>query len=294
MKVGVVLPAAEVDGAGTTPPWETVRAFAMRAEEQGLDSVWMFDHLFHRWDSRIEGMHEAWTIVSAVAAVTKKVEIGTLVLCTSFRSPGLIAKMAATANEVSGARLILGLGAGWHDPEYDAFGYPKDHRASRFEEAAQIIVPLLRGETVTIEGRYYQAREAVLAPPPPSPTPIMIAAFGRRMLRLTARLADIWNSAWYGAPNDKLEQRLGQLDEALTAEGRDPGGVIRTIGMSVRDPDQAPRGDEKDFAGSIDELTAALDDYEAMGIGHVIGLLQPPNLRSLDRLAQAAGARRKA
>ena len=119
----------------------------------------------------IEGQHEAWTIVSAVAAVTERVEIGTLVLCSSFRSPALVAKMAATADEVSGGRLILGLGAGWHDPEYEAFGFPADHRVERFEEALQVIVPLLRGETVSFAGRYEEVRDAVLAPRSGSPHP---------------------------------------------------------------------------------------------------------------------------
>ncbi len=167
MKVGVVIPAAEVDGQGSTPSWPAIRSFVLAAEAHGLDSVWMFDHFFNKQaNGPIEGMHEAWTIVSALAAVTERVEIGTLVLCSSFRSPALVAKMAATADEVSGGRLILGLGAGWHDPEYRAFGFPSDHRVDRFEESLQIIVPLLRGETVTFSGRYQEAQDAVLAPAP--------------------------------------------------------------------------------------------------------------------------------
>src|SRR5213076_2392757 len=124
----------------------------------------------------IEGVHEAWTVVSAISAVTQRVEIGTLVLCSSFRNPSLVAKMTATADAVSGGRLILGLGAGWHDPEYDAFGYPTDHRVDRFEEALRIIGPLLRGERVTLAGRYHQVGEAVLLPPPDRQIPILVAA----------------------------------------------------------------------------------------------------------------------
>jgi len=153
VKIGVILPAAEADGPGETPGWPAIRSFARAAEAQGLDSVWMFDHLFDQTEAgSIRGMHEAWTIVSAVAASTERVEIGTLVLCTSFRSPGLTAKMAVSADEVSAGRVILGLGAGWHDPEYDAFGFPKDHRVARFEESLRIIGPLLRGERVTWPG----------------------------------------------------------------------------------------------------------------------------------------------
>src|SRR3954452_16559472 len=150
MKIGVILPASDLAGPDSTPGWPTIRDFALRAEERGLDSVWMIDHFFHETpDGARAGMHEAWTIVSAVGAVTSRVEIGTLVMCTAFRNPGLLAKMAATAQEISGGRLILGLGAGWHRAEFDAFGYPFDHRVTRFAEALPAIVALLRGQPVS-------------------------------------------------------------------------------------------------------------------------------------------------
>lgn len=238
MKVGVVLLAAEVDGQGKTPGWDEMRSFALAAEARGLDSVWMFDHFLSTLPTgEIEGMHEAWTVVSAIAAVTRRVEVGTLVLCTSFRSPGMVAKMAATADAVSQGRLILGLGAGWHDPEYRAFGYPTNHRVSRFEEALRIIVPLLCGETVTFAGRFGAVDGAVLTPPPTRHIPVLIAADGPRMLRLTARFADAWNTAWYGAPDDRLRQMLHAFDDALVAEDRDPASIARTVGVRVTDPE---------------------------------------------------------
>jgi alkanesulfonate monooxygenase SsuD/methylene tetrahydromethanopterin reductase-like flavin-dependent oxidoreductase (luciferase family) len=188
VKIGVIVPGAASDSEGGRPSWPAILSFARAAEAHGLDSVWVFDHFFHKPSSGpIDGQLEAWTVVSALAAATERVEIGTLVLCSSFRHPSTVAKMAATADEVSDGRLILGLGAGWHDAEYDAFGFPKDHRVDRFEEALGIIVPLLRGEKVTSDGEYFTTRDAVLEPPPSRHIPVLVAAFGRRMLRLTAR-----------------------------------------------------------------------------------------------------------
>lgn len=288
----MILPAGESDGPSGTPAWPAIRSFAVAAEDRGLDSVWMFDHFLYRPDDGpVEGMHEAWTIVSAVAAVTERVRLGTLVLCSSFRPPGLVAKMAATADEVSGGRLILGLGAGWHDAEYDAFGYPKDHRVDRFEEALEIIGPLLRGDRVTFAGRYHEAREAVLLPPPARRIPILVAADAPRMLRLTARHADAWNTAWYGVPDDRLRGRLAALAEALEAEGRDPTSMTRTVGVSVRDPDAEPTPDEPEFAGSIEDLARAIDGFEELGIDHLILVLRPMNEPSLDRLQLALALR---
>jgi probable F420-dependent oxidoreductase len=293
VKIGVVLPAAEGDSHGETPGWPIIRSFARAAEDRGLDSVWMYDHFYYRNDSgELEGQHEAWTIVSAVAAVTERVEIGTIVLCTSFRNPGLTAKMAATADEVSAGRLTLGLGAGWHDPEYDAFGYPRDHRADRFEEAVQVIAPLLRGERVTFEGRYERANDAELAPPPHRKIPILIACERPRMLRLTARYADAYNTAWYGAPDERLEQQLASLAEALEAEGRDPATMTTTVGMVARNPTREPNSDDdREFAGSVDELAKAIDAHQAIGVDHLIVILQPMDESSLDWLTKALSLR---
>ena len=294
MKIGVILPAAASDADGGQPSWAAVRSFARSAEAHGLDSVWMFDHFFHApADGPIDGQLEAWTVVSAVASVTERVEIGTLVLCSSFRSPALVAKMAATADEISGGRLILGLGAGWHDPEYDAFGFPKDHRVDRFEEALRIVVALLRGETVTFDGTYVRARGAVLAPAPARRIPVLVAAFGPRMLRLTARHADAWNTAWFGAPDERLREHLERLDAAMAAEGRDPATLERTVGLEIRDPvavgvagDEGAT-DDRSFSGSVEELAEALAAYEAFGIDHLVIVLQPMTEASLERLAGA-------
>ena len=286
MRIGVVVPMSLSDGPGQMPTWPQVRAFGQHAEAAGLHSLWVCDHLLTGPpDDRAEGIHESWTILAALAASTSRVELGQLVTCTSFRHPGLLAKMATTADAVSGGRLILGLGAGWYDPEYQAFGYPTDHRVGRFEEAIAIIGPLLRGERVTLAGSYYQVRDAVVRPPPDRPIPILVAAKGRRMLRLTARYADAWNTAWFGLPNELLHRRLAQLNAALEAEGRDPATLRRTVGMEVQDPQAADSG--MGFGGAVDELARSIDAYEQLGFDDLIVQLEPKTTRSLDRLAEA-------
>jgi alkanesulfonate monooxygenase SsuD/methylene tetrahydromethanopterin reductase-like flavin-dependent oxidoreductase (luciferase family) len=290
MRIGVVVPMALSDGPGRMPTWPQVRAFAEHAEAVGLDSVWVCDHLLSGpSDDSIEGIHEGWTIMAALAASTSRVELGQLVMCISFRRPALLAKMATTADAVSGGRLILGLGAGWYDPEYAAFGYPTDHRVGRFEEAIGIIGPLLRGERVTMAGTYHQVRDAVLRPPPDRPIPILVAAKGWRMLRLTARYADAWNTAWFGLPDGRLHRRLADLEAALAAEGRDPATLRRTVGMEVWDPDATDPGEDlgAGFGGSVDELARAIDAHEQLGVDDLIVQLIPKTTRSLDRLGEA-------
>jgi alkanesulfonate monooxygenase SsuD/methylene tetrahydromethanopterin reductase-like flavin-dependent oxidoreductase (luciferase family) len=287
MRIGVVVPMSMSDGPGQVPTWPQVRTFGQHAEAVGLDSLWVCDHLLSGPPE--EGIHEGWTILAALAASTRRLELGQLVTCVSFRPPALLAKMATTADTVSGGRLILGLGAGWYDPEYAAFGYPTDHRVGRFEEAIRIIGPLLRGERVTLAGGYYQVRDAVLRPPPDRPIPILVAATGRRMLRLTARYADAWNTAWFGLPDELLRRRLAELDAALEAEGRDPATLRRTVGMEVRDPAAAAAGEELGggFGGSVDELAWAVDAHEKLGFDDLVVQLEPKTTRSLDRLAEA-------
>jgi alkanesulfonate monooxygenase SsuD/methylene tetrahydromethanopterin reductase-like flavin-dependent oxidoreductase (luciferase family) len=228
--------------------------------------------------------------VAALAASTNTIELGQLVMCVSFRSPALLAKMAVTADGVSGGRLVLGLGAGWYDPEYLAFGFPTDHRVARFEEALQIIGPLLRGEQLTLAGRYHQIRDAVLLPPPDRPIPTLVAGNRPRMLRLTARYADAWNTAWFGLPDKRLGQRLADMHAALQAESRDPATLRRTVGMDceLTDPDQTDRGS---FAGAVDQLAHTLDAYERLGIDDLIVRLQPSTQPALDRLARATEIR---
>jgi alkanesulfonate monooxygenase SsuD/methylene tetrahydromethanopterin reductase-like flavin-dependent oxidoreductase (luciferase family) len=276
------------------PSWAEIRDFAEHAEAVGLDSVWVCDHLISGPPGQpLEGIHEGWTILSALAVSTSRVELGQLVMCGSFRNPGLLAKMAVTADAISGGRLILGLGAGWYDPEYDAFGYPTDRRVSRFEEVLRIIRPLLGGEHVSFAGRFHQTREAALLPPPEHSIPILVAAKRPRMLRLAARYADAWNTAWFGLPDDRLRQRIDDVDAALAAEQRDPTSIRRTVGIEVVDPDGANTNDtsQRTIASSADAHSDAIDAYEALGFDDLIVGLRPPTRRLLDQLGAALGNR---
>jgi alkanesulfonate monooxygenase SsuD/methylene tetrahydromethanopterin reductase-like flavin-dependent oxidoreductase (luciferase family) len=190
MRIGVTLPLAEDDTEdGRSPTFAETLGYAQHAEELGLDSIWVFDHLLFRSEGEPdEGIREAWTTLAALATVVPRVELGALVMCASFRNPGLMAKMAATLDDLSGGRLILGLGSGWHEPEYDAFGFPFDHRVGRFAEDLEITARLLRKERVSFDGRWRQLDDAVLIPAPERAVPVLVAAKGPRMLRLTGHL----------------------------------------------------------------------------------------------------------
>ncbi|HSL34006.1 MAG TPA: LLM class flavin-dependent oxidoreductase [Candidatus Limnocylindrales bacterium] len=266
MKVGLMLPQAPEDGAGRT--WTEISDMARRAEDGGADSVWVADHFLYRpGDGSEVGYHEAWSLVAALAATTSRLEVGTLVTATSFRTPGMLAKIAATTNDVAGGRLVLGLGCGWHEPEYRAFGYPFDHRVGRFEESLAVLVPLLRGERVTFDGRWTRAEDAVLLPHVEAPPRILIAATRERMLRLTARYADQWQTAWFGLPDDRWRERHAAFVAACAAEGRDPAGVETTVGVDVGTApgDGSPRSLPLDPSAIADGLAA----WAAEGVGHI-------------------------
>lgn len=289
MKIGVMLPLRPPNDT-TTTTWPNVRAMAELADQGGLDSVWFADHFLHRGpDGTTVGMHEAWTLLTAVGALTERVELGHLVLCASFRDPGLTAKMAATLDEISSGRLILGVGAGWHDPEYETFGLPTDHRGGRFEEWLEIVARLLRGETVSHDGTYHRVREAVLDPAPTRRIPLLVAGRRPRMMRLTGTWADAWNSAWHGPVTERVTEDLELLRTAVEAAGRPADAVETTVGLSYRDIDQLGPGDpdRKVLQGSVEELAEALRAYRDLGIAHAIVNPEPATPRSVERLAEA-------
>jgi alkanesulfonate monooxygenase SsuD/methylene tetrahydromethanopterin reductase-like flavin-dependent oxidoreductase (luciferase family) len=292
VKVGVILPIGTQEELGRPLSYPEIRDLALRAENGGLDSVWIPDHLIYRFPERPQaGVWEVWTITTGLAEATKRIELGTLVICTAFRNPAVLAKMAVTLDAVSGGRLILGLGAGWHEPEFTAFGFPFNHLVDRFEEALKVAVPLVREGKVDFTGRYISAPNCEMDPPPTRNIPVLIASFKPRMLKLTAEYADCWNTAWIGHV-EALAGRRAEMDAACAATGRDPSSLEITVGVNVGFPDltelpESASNREKFIAGSVEEVAAGLRGYAEAGVGHVIAWLYPQNGEAIERLAAA-------
>ena len=198
-------------------------------EALGFDSAWLFDHFMATSPGVADQTYlEAWTTLAGLAMVTSRVTIGILVNGNTYRPPALLAKQAVTVDQISNGRLVIGLGAGWHEPEHRAFGFyfpPPGERVARFEESLTVITSLMRQERSTFQGRYYQLEDAPFQPRPvrPAGIPIVVGTGGERMLRLVARFADRWNMV--GSP-EQLKETAGRLREACAAIGRDPAEIV--------------------------------------------------------------------
>ncbi len=294
MKVGLVLVIAERKELKRAYSYQETREFAQHAEEKGFSSLWLYDHMLYRGDHPTIGIWECWTFLSALADATRRVELGTLVACNSFRNPALLAKMAITLDEVSQGRLILGLGAGWNKPEYEAFGWPFDHRVSRFEEALQIIRPLLKEGRVDFDGKFYQARDCEIRPwgPRRSGVPLMIGSFGKRMHQLTARYADLWNTCYLGQVETLVKPRQ-ELLEACREVGRDPATIGITVLLYVHYPELMPAPDDLDYppiTGTPAQIAEAFLAYEQAGVEHIMVHLLPYSPEAMGKLEQALEA----
>jgi alkanesulfonate monooxygenase SsuD/methylene tetrahydromethanopterin reductase-like flavin-dependent oxidoreductase (luciferase family) len=292
MRVGLVLPIEQPDAHTAPMSYAGIREVALAAEASGLDSLWVFDHLLFRFDGETTGIHECWTVLSAIAEATSRVQLGTIVMCTAFRNPALLAKMAATLDHISDGRLVLGIGCGWHDPEYEAFGYPTDHKVGRFEEALTVVRSLIREGRADLDGRWVTVRDAVLLPPARPDLPILIAAKRPRMLDLTARHADAWNLAWFGAPDERLGTARANLAAALARADRDPATLDITVGVTVRYldllPDDAPQVGPA-MSGS-EAVRSGLAAHAAAGADHLIVALEPATVEAVERLARDVDA----
>ena len=287
LRVGIQLPEVERE-----VHWPEVAAMARAAEESGFDSVWLGDHLLYRGDSRPErGPWDVWTQLAALAAVTERVQLGPLVACTAFHPPGLLARMAASVDEVSGGRLVLGIGAGWNEAEFRAFGIPYDRRVSRFEEAFEIVRRLLAGERVTVSGRFYSVEEAVLLPPPRRRVPLMVGTTGERMLSITLPHADAWNTWWDEFGNDppRFAELNARIDAAAERAGRDPREVDRSACLLVTiDPASQERPPLPDApALPAEDLDGALRTLAEGGADEAILVASPITEASIRELGQA-------
>jgi len=281
--VGLQLPEVERDVR-----WPELVAMARAAEEVGFDSIWVGDHLLYRGDDRPErGPWDAWTTLSALAAETERVHLGPLVACAAFHPPGILARMAATIDEISGGRFVLGIGAGWNRAEFDAFGIEYDRRASRFEEAFDVIRRLLDGERVTAQGRFHRVEDAVLLPTPARRVPLMVGSNGDRLLRAALPHVDAWNT-WFedygntpegfAALNDRVSARARDVE-------RDPAEVTRSAcALVVLDGEARERlvpDNVSPIQGSASAMADRLRALADAGADEVILVVSPITERSI-------------
>lgn len=287
IRVGIQMPEVEREVR-----WPEYVAMARLADELGYDSLWVGDHLLYRGDGRPErGPWEAWTLLSALATVTRTIDIGPLVACVGFHPPAVIAKMAATVDEISGGRLVFGVGAGWNRPEFDAFDIPFDQRAARFEEALSIIAPLVDGRRVTFDGAHHRVDDAVLLPTPRRRVPLMIGSTGERVLRAALPVATWWNTwfDWYGNSADGFAALNERVSRICSDVGRDQTTVARSACLLViTDPNAGERPRPTEYsAASPSDVRARILELRDAGADEVILVSDPIDERSVRVLAEA-------
>jgi probable F420-dependent oxidoreductase len=286
-RIGVQLPEIE-----RVVRWPEYVAMARAAEEVGFDSIWVGDHLLYPDANGAErGPWDAFTVLAALAQATERVTLGPLVACLAFHPPGMIARMSATIDEISGGRFELGVGSGWNEPEFRAFGFPYDHLASRFLESFEIVRKLLAGERVTATGEYWQVDDAVLLPAPARRIPLMIGSRGPRQLAATLPYADSWNT-WYTAFGNTAAG-LAPLNEWISEQarvaGRDPAEIDRSACVFVAFG--GPSGGREHTAeapplqGDAGQMARDLRDYAEAGADELILVLDPISEESVRRCA---------
>jgi alkanesulfonate monooxygenase SsuD/methylene tetrahydromethanopterin reductase-like flavin-dependent oxidoreductase (luciferase family) len=292
MGIGVMVPIGERGAFGGPVRFADMVEMAQAAEAAGLDAIWLADHFLFRPPVAPEGeeygLWEAWTCAAGLAQATSRINIGLLVTCLGWRNPGLLARMTETIDEISGGRFILGAGAGWHEPEYEAYGFPFDHRVSRFEDAITILDGLLRRGEAEHDGQFFSAKNAVSRPRGPMASkggaPILVGSTGPRMLGLIARYADAWNSVWHSDAKATLDD-LKAVDAALAEAGRDPDTLVRTAGGNIALPGYTgSRGNP--IEGDNDAIAGTLAGFRDLGYHHFVGGLDPCTPRSIEEFAR--------
>ena len=284
-RIGIQLPEVEREVR-----WPELAAMARTAEAVGFDSIWVGEHYLYRGDGRHErGPWEAWSVLAGLAAITQRVRLGPLVACLNYHNPAVFAKTAVTVDEVSGGRLVLGVGAGWNRTEFDAFGIPFDHRASRFEESFEIVRRLVSGERVTHQGRWHSTDDAVLLPTPSRRPTLMVGSIGERVLAAALPHVDAWNTwfSWYGNTPDGLREKGSFVDGICERVGRDPATLERSACVFVRTGEASERPVRDDLPpvqGSDEEIADGIRSIAAAGADEVIVVVDPITESSIERI----------
>ena len=277
------------------------RATFVEAARKGLDliadqfdSVWLADHL--QFGDRV--LLEGWTELTYLAGMQPKLKYGHIVLCQLFRNPAHLAKMAATFQYMSQGNFILGLGAGWHQEECDAYGLPfpgPKQRVEELEETLQIIKALWKGEKTTFAGKYHSIKDAYCLPKPEPEPPIMVASFQPKMIRLCARYADWWNGI--GSDVENYKKLLPALDTACEEIGRDPASLKRTVVLgdiycapTEKEVQELMREREirpGTLSGTPEQIGAQIQQLVDLGITYImLGGGGFPDLRSLETIVR--------
>jgi alkanesulfonate monooxygenase SsuD/methylene tetrahydromethanopterin reductase-like flavin-dependent oxidoreductase (luciferase family) len=288
LEVGIVLPLAQYGPERTTVRWPELRDMAIRAEAIGFDTIWTPDELLWRAESGPpRGVWEGVAMAGAVAAVTSTARVGTWVMSALHRNAGIIAKAAETLDEISGGRSIFGLGAGHAWPgQAVAFGLPEDHIFGRFEEALQIIIPLLRGGHADFEGTWHAARDLPQQPvgPRPGAIPILIGGNGPKGQRAAVQHADIYSCyVEERAHVDEVGPRLTSLEAICEELDRDPASIGRSVGVVVNAVERLERPDV--ISGSADEIADTFRAFRDGGFTRVEIMFSPGTMAALEALA---------
>jgi alkanesulfonate monooxygenase SsuD/methylene tetrahydromethanopterin reductase-like flavin-dependent oxidoreductase (luciferase family) len=279
---------------GAKPTWAEISALARRGEELGADTVWVADEILWRvpeWPGP-RGFWECLTLAGAVAASTATVRVGTWVISALGHNPGKIVQAAETLDEISGGRFVLGLGAGHGSGGFKDFGFPTDKTVSRYLEALEIIVPLLRGESgVTFKGQFHHAEGAEVRPrgPRPGRVPLMMGGHSTRTMTAAAAHADIWSAyATSSSLPEAFRAMTGQLDRICEEMGRDPTSIERSVGVFV-EPGEAKAAEALGFgvaiSGSTDQITDTIARFAEVGVTRVEIWPWPHTLETLEQLA---------